>query len=106
MYCPNCECNTEFQYYNIGSVICPACRKVFNKEHIKQMQPINVKQIGYEFKIELVPKFNQGNNFPIKADWYEIALSSGPFTMLIPIETFLKFSQVAKDLLAEEKRYE
>lgn len=103
--CPDCKIPlVDFSAASDDySGLCEQCRRIFNKEYLLQMQPIQVKKIGPEFKIKLVAKFHEWNRHPVRADWYEIELSSGPVTMTIRSDIFLKLSDAAQQLLNMER---
>lgn len=63
-----------------------------------------VCQTSPEFKIELVPCFHKFTRFPVKADWYEVKLSTGGASMIIPLDIFKRFDKVVQELVQKEER--
>lgn len=100
-------CEETVIAYSSGSSICQKCNKVFNTKFLEQAQSKKPKEptfqrIGHEFRMELVARFDKHNMYPVKADWYDVALSTGAATMTIPLDWFLKFAESAKALAEKE----
>lgn len=65
-----------------------------------------VQQTGPEISLKIISRFHKFNIHPIKADWYDVEISTGAASIIVSYDIFKRFNSAVDKLIdAEENGY-